>query len=94
MLSYYLANKPMNDKANNFIQVFNEIVILLATWYMFLFTEYVSDPVIRYDFGEWFKYLLIFNVGINVCVLIWTLLAQIAFKIKICYLKRQARKKV
>ena len=45
MLVYYLANRPMKDRTNNFIQIFNELVILVSIEMMFLFTDYVGDPL-------------------------------------------------
>ena len=37
----------MVDRTNNLIQIFNEAVILLCIWSMYLFTDYVGDPNLR-----------------------------------------------
>ena len=55
---------------------------------MFLFTDYVGDPLQRVDLGEMFKYLLIVNVIVNVLLLIVTLLAQIIKMIRTKYKRR------
>ena len=59
---------------------------------MFLFTNYVDDPVNRYNLGFIFIYLIAFNMGVNLLVLIGTILKQI---IKgICsYCKKRKHKK-
>lgn len=94
MLAYYITNAPMVDGVNNFIQAFNEVVILIAIWCMFLFTDYIVDPVKRYEFGNWYKYLLTLNVLVNVVILIWNILALLVSKLRLAYVRRQAMKKV
>ena len=85
MICYYLANMPMIDRTNNFIQVFNEVVILIAIWSMFLFTDYVADPSTRLLFGEGFKFTIIFNVIVNLAILVYTVVSQIIQSIKKCH---------
>ena len=60
----------MVDGANNFIQVFNELVILLCTWYLFLWTDYVPNPEDRYNFGAQFLYIIGFNFVVNIAFLV------------------------
>ena len=74
-LIYYLANMPMVDRSNNFVQVFNEACILCAIWLMLLFTDYIPDPQLRLDFGEKLKWFLICIVAVNVILLFWSLIA-------------------
>ena len=45
LLIFYIVVRPMYDKVNNAIQIINEAVVLVCVWLMFLFTEYVGDPV-------------------------------------------------
>ena len=89
-LIYYLANMPMIDRTNNFVQVFNEACILLSIWLMFLFTDYVPDPQLRLDFGEKLKWFLIANVAINVILLFGGLIAQVISSCKNSYRRKQA----
>ena len=70
LLAYYISERPMKDAINNFIQIFNEVVVLLCTWLLFLFTNYVPDPVLRYDYGRKYTYLIGFNFGVNLLVLV------------------------
>ena len=48
LLCYYISVKPMKDGINNFIQIFNEVAVLVAEVSLFLFTNYVPDPLQRY----------------------------------------------
>ena len=70
LLAYYLSILPMNDKINNFIQIFNEFVVLTAIQLLFLFTDYVQDPEMRYDLGYYYLYMVAGNVIINLIILI------------------------
>ena len=84
----------MVDGTNNFIQVFNEVIILVCTWYLFLFTEYVPNPVDRHLFGQGFIYLIGFNCTINILLLIFLLCKSIKAAIKTKFAKRTSILKV
>ena len=77
LLAYYLLSMPMKDLLNNWIQIFNEIIILICTWSLFLFTNYVPDPVLRYEFGQYFLYFIGFNLAVNILVFMWTILSSL-----------------
>lgn len=47
LCGYYWRVKPMFDGLNNFVQVFNELCILVIFCFSFAFTEGVPDPVQR-----------------------------------------------
>ena len=83
ILAYYICAKPMKNFINNAIHIFNEIIILTCTWSLLLFTDYVPDPVIRYDLGQYFLYVLGVNIATNIIVLIGTILHTIYSKIRL-----------
>ena len=82
----------MIDSLNNFIHIFNEAVILLSIWSLFLFSNYVPDPAKRHEFGWNFLYLLAFNFTVNLIVLIFMIIDISAKKCKRFYKLRQIRK--
>lgn len=67
----------MTDIVNNFIQIFNEAVVLTSQWLMFLFTDYVDSPETRYTFGWYFLYFLAADVALNVLVLLYILSSKV-----------------
>ena len=77
LIAFYITVGPMIDKANNFIQIFNEVIVLVSLWMMFRFTYFVADAYTRYDLAWQFLYLLIFNVAINVLFLIVVIIKKI-----------------
>lgn len=58
LLAFYLSVMPMKGVMNNFIEVVNEASVLASIMYMFVFTDYVPDPVVRYAFGYNFLYFV------------------------------------
>ena len=48
LLAYYIAVQPMTDRVNNWMQIFNELLVLCAIDSLFFFTDFVSDPKLRY----------------------------------------------
>ena len=86
LLYYYVGSSPMVDFLNNFTQIFNELIILVSCWSLFLFTNYVPDPRLRHKFGKGFIYLLGFNVIVNLILMVYVLCkkAKLALKSKLC----------
>ena len=82
----------MTDGYNNFIQVFNEVIVLICAWLMFHFTLYVDDAYTRYELARYFLYLLLFNVGVNVIFLFLVVGKKIYKAIKSFMTKRFATK--
>jgi len=92
MLSFYVAGAPMSDKFNNFIQIFNEIVICLALASLVLFTDFIGDPVERYEWGYTLLKLIASSVSVNVFILLATIVTAIYISIHKLYLKRKKAK--
>lgn len=73
MLAFYLGVHPMSDRLNNFIQVFNEVVVCACVVSLVIFTDFIADPVDRYEYG----YTLLYVVAASICVNVFILLASI-----------------
>ena len=80
----------MESRLHNVIQLFNEILVLLCVWLMFLFTDYVPDPVTRYDLAWKLIYLVAFAIGVNLLLLV----IMIAKDITRAYKVHKAKKNV
>ena len=83
----------MIDLENNTIQIFNEVSLLVICTMMFNFTEHIPNAEERYKIGWIFLYLIYFNVGVNLFIVV----ALIIKKIKIqsqqkLFIKRQRAK--
>ena len=88
VLGYYLTVFPMKNGINNGIHIFNEIVVILCVQYLFLFTNYVPDPVLKYDLAVYFIGIIALNLGLNVLLLIFNILYGLVKLIKSWYRQR------
>ena len=63
----------MDGDIYDFLAFFNECVLWVSSSIMLLYTEYVPDPELRYNFGSILMYLLYINFGLNIILLIFEL---------------------
>jgi hypothetical protein len=54
---------------NRVLEFFNEAIILLCCYHTFCFTDFVDDPIIRYNVGFSLIVLTSINVGVNIIVM-------------------------
>ena len=92
MLVYFITVAPMNDRLSNWIQITNEIVVLVSVWLMFHFTEYVNDPATRYLLAFNFLYFVASDIILNILVLIFTILKKIYSACRSFFVNRRAKK--
>ena len=92
MLVYFITVAPMNDSLSNWIQITNEIVVLVSVWLMFHFTEYVKDPATRYLLAFNFLYFIASDIILNIAVLIFTIIKKIYLSCRSCFANRRAKK--
>lgn len=59
----------MDSGVFNILAIFNEFILFLMGYQMYLFTDYVSDLEKRYKMGSVFLGLVYFNIGVNFLVL-------------------------
>lgn len=65
-LCYLLICKPHADKATHYMEIFNEIVLLAAIYFLPLFTDMVANGNIRSQMGWWFSIMLLVPLfGVN-----------------------------
>ena len=71
MLQYLVSVQPMRGRIFNWIQIFNEFVLLILAGSLFMFTDFVQEASYRYDFGYFFLGFIAFNVAVNVLVMVY-----------------------
>jgi hypothetical protein len=65
MLSFTVHVRPTTTGNLEMLEIFNEGLVLLCAYYIFLFTDYITDPVMRYQFGWGYIGLLGFGLIFN-----------------------------
>jgi hypothetical protein len=67
--AYLIAWVPFEADSFDFLGCLNEGIFLICCYMMFLYTDYVPNPSIRYEFGSYFLYMLYVNLAVNLLIL-------------------------
>lgn len=83
----------MYDHLSNFVQIANEVVVLICTWLIFQFTMFVPAAEVRYHHAWYFLYFTAANIAFNIVVFLFLLIRKIytALKLKILARRQQAK---
>ena len=60
-----MHSKPYKVPAQNYSDLFNEFTVMSSGYFLFLFTDYIDDPVMSDHAGWALVGLLAFNIIIN-----------------------------
>ena len=82
LLTYIIMWQPMESRLFNNLAVFNELMLLLFGYKMYLFTDFIPVPETRYFFGKILLYLLYFNVAVNLVALAFEISSRAVNNIK------------
>ena len=70
-IGYNLNNNPMNSRLLNLMENINEWIILCSGYFLLIFTQWICDPMERYNFGWYYIKLIIFVVTINLLLIFY-----------------------
>jgi hypothetical protein len=79
---YITYVKPFEIPLLNYMEVFNEVCVLIATYHLFLFTDFVPDPELRYSIGWSIIGVTIVNIIVNMLVMFWSTIKQLRLMFK------------
>jgi hypothetical protein len=71
MLSWLLLVKPFDSQFKNYLESTNEFIVLILSYFGFLFSDYVENPVARYSFGFLYISLIALGLVLNVLAMVW-----------------------
>lgn len=77
VITYIAQVQPFELPLLNTMEIVNEFTILVATYHLFLFTDYVEDPNMQYILGWSMIGLTVLNILINMGVMVWTSFRQL-----------------
>ncbi len=72
MLYYLFRVRPYLDNFYNHLEIFNEICILIASYHLLGFTDFVEDPQIKYNMGWSIIIISLLNITVNILIIIWS----------------------
>ena len=62
--------KPLEDPKANRMMIINESFILMASYHLFFFTDYLTDPDLQYNIGWSLIAVTLLNMVINLAVIL------------------------
>ena len=65
MIGFYINNKPLIHKSLFYMEIVNEVFVLLTSYYLFMFTEFVPEVETRYTIGFFYTPNLMGVAAIN-----------------------------
>lgn len=79
----------MESTLGNVIEIFNESAVLLSIWSMVLFSDFIENPVQRYEIGFQFMYFVAGVICFNLVLFAVTILRKVINKCRTCLTKKQ-----
>ena len=76
MMSYISWVRPFEREGQNTLEIINEIIVLLASYHLFCFTEWIYDFERRWEIG----WSLVMLIGLNVTINLTTQISRILRK--------------
>lgn len=65
MMIFLVCVKPLDQEVFNNLEMLNEIFILISSYFMYLFTDFVPDAEMRLQIGWIYVMILSVNFAIN-----------------------------
>lgn len=70
ILGFLITIKPMNSTFLNVLEIINEVTLIICSYMLYLFTDYVDNAKTRYNLGWYFIGFAVGNIIINWIVII------------------------
>ena len=91
-MSYTTYVLPFAVMRSNYMETFNEIIVLLSSYHLFVFTEWVYDVDQRYRMGWSLLCFVVFLLATNIAILAFVALKKAFLKSrKKYYMKRNMK---
>ena len=69
MLLFIIDVNPLNQPFLNRIEIFNEVTLLILSYFLFFFSDFVPNVYMRYALGWAFIFIAVLNIAVNWCAL-------------------------
>ena len=90
---YLIHTRPLYDQnVLGRLEIFNSLYLLITSYFLILFTDFVIDPIIRSQIGEFYYFLSLTIIAINVLVTLIILMKTPYIYIKARYNRWQEKR--
>ena len=70
VLMFFIGNRPMKYASFNNVEIMNETLVLISTYFMFVFSDWIKDVEIRYEVGFYLMYVISVLALINTIIIV------------------------
>lgn len=77
MLYYLFKIRPFAENFNNNLETFNELCILIGTYHLIAFTDFVDDSILKYKMGWSLIIISLLNIAVNISIIVWSALVTL-----------------
>ena len=88
MLCYLLLGRTFSDPFFKKLDIFNEVCILLSSYHLYLYSDYLDSITLQYSVGWSMIAVTLFNIASNVMVVVVCTAVEVIRKIRRCCKKR------
>ena len=82
MLLFFTSVNPMVEPFLNRMEMFNEVCLLICSYFLFAFTDFVPDVNTRYMYGWAFIGVAVFNIACNWGALFYKVYLSVRYMIR------------
>jgi len=90
-MHYYIAYKPLRGKMHAYAEIMNFSFLLLGSYYMIIFSNWVFDIEMRYTFGNVFVYMTGFFIAMNFIFILLEVYYNVVLMKRRAYFRRKMR---
>ena len=87
MIIFVAEVKPFELPLLNKMEVINECFIIMAAYHLFLYTDFVPDPILQYQLGWSIIGVTVINIILNMAVMIGVSMRRIKLSCMLLKLK-------
>ncbi len=69
-IAFLIGVRPFVEPRDNYMEIFNDFSLMASMYFCYVFTDFVPDAEMRYSIGKGFNYLILFNIGCNMGLLL------------------------
>ena len=93
-MSYTAFVLPYKSFMQNIQEVFNECTVIVASYHLFCFTEWIFDMERRFELGWSLIAVIVLNVFFNIALLAFVVLKSAYIKLRKSYYLRIKKQKM
>lgn len=92
MFCWLIVYHPFDAKWKNWLECMNEGIILLMSYFGFLFSDYVQSPVARYSFGYLYIAIILAGLLVNAVAMVISSIYDLVQYFRRCSARKTTKK--